>query len=372
MRPRRPDEGDRVRLDLVGDADPADLVAEGEQPRPVEDRLDRVERLGRGLVAAGDPPLAGLVRIADPDPDEEPVELGLGQGERALELDRVLGREDDERVGQGTGRALDRDLALLHRLEQGRLGPRRGPVDLVDEEDVREDRPRREPERAALEEARAGDVDRQQVRRALDPVRLEVERPGDGPGEQRLAGARDVLDEDVAVGEERDRDEAERLLGADDRPPTAWPRSSQSRRPAATTSSGPSVAESRARLRIGLQAGGRPARRPSSSPASRSGRQASAARRRRTAGRIPPCSVVADVDRAVEAGDRLEPPLAPPSSRPAGDDRQPLPRREALGRGRGSCTSRGRSGPSDAALSPGRNWSGRTPIPTRFERWIRS
>jgi hypothetical protein len=28
--------------------------------------------------------------------------------------------------------------------------------------------------------------------------------------------------------------------------------------------------------------------------------------------------------------------------------------------------------PSDDALSPGRNWSGRTPIPTRFERWIRS
>jgi len=28
--------------------------------------------------------------------------------------------------------------------------------------------------------------------------------------------------------------------------------------------------------------------------------------------------------------------------------------------------------PSDAALSPGWNWSGRMPMPTRFERWIRS
>ena len=28
--------------------------------------------------------------------------------------------------------------------------------------------------------------------------------------------------------------------------------------------------------------------------------------------------------------------------------------------------------PSDAALSPSRNWSGSTPIPTRLERWIRS
>ena len=44
------------------------------------------------------------------------------------------------------GRPLDRDLALLHRLEQRRLGPRRRPVDLVDEEDVREDRARRRSE----------------------------------------------------------------------------------------------------------------------------------------------------------------------------------------------------------------------------------
>ncbi len=28
--------------------------------------------------------------------------------------------------------------------------------------------------------------------------------------------------------------------------------------------------------------------------------------------------------------------------------------------------------PSDAGVSPGRNWSGRMPMPTRFERWIRS
>ena len=37
----------------------------------------------------------------------------------------------------------------------------------------------------------------------------------------------------------------------------------------------------------------------------------------------------------------------------------------------GSCRPRGRSGPG-CGFSPGRNWSGRMPIPTRFVRWIRS
>ena len=41
--------------------------------------------------------------------------------------------------GSGCVRALDRDLALLHRLEQGGLGLRRRAVDLVGEQQVRED-----------------------------------------------------------------------------------------------------------------------------------------------------------------------------------------------------------------------------------------
>ena len=136
-----------------------------------------------------------------------------------------------------------------------------------------------EAEAAALEDARPGDVGRQQVGRALDPVRLEVERPGDRPGEERLAGARDVLDEDVAVGEQRDRDEPERLVGADDgladRPPEVVPERAGR--------DGDDV------RRRGSRAGRPIADRSASAPASIR-RQASAARRRRTAGRMPPCS----------------------------------------------------------------------------------
>ena len=214
----RPDERDDVRLDLVADPDLADLVAQRDQGRPVGHRGDRLERLGEGLVAPGDRPFVRLGRVAEAGAQQEPVQLGLRQGERPLEFDRVLRREDDERIGQRAGHAFDGDLAFLHRLQEGRLGPRRGAVDLVDQQDVGEDRPFDEPERAALEQAGAGDVARQQVRRALDPGGRQAEGAGDGPGEQRLAGARDVLEQDVAVGQQGDRDQPEGVVPTDHGP----------------------------------------------------------------------------------------------------------------------------------------------------------
>ena len=59
----------------------------------------------------------------------------------------------------------------------------------------------------------------QQVGRALDAGGVERRGPGDGAGEQRLAGARDVLEQHVAVGEQRDRDQPHRLVAADHGPP---------------------------------------------------------------------------------------------------------------------------------------------------------
>ena len=102
----RPDERDDVRLDLVADADLADLVAQRDQGRPVGHRGDGLERFGERLVAPGDRPFVRLGRVAEAGAQQEPVQLGLGQGERPLEFDRVLRREDDERVGQRDGSRL--------------------------------------------------------------------------------------------------------------------------------------------------------------------------------------------------------------------------------------------------------------------------
>ena len=101
-----------------------------------------------------------------------------------------------------------------------------------------------------------------------------------------------------------------------------------------------------------------------------SGRQ-SRARRRRTAGRIPPwrrySTSIGPSRRAIARNVRSR--AVRGRTRATTVD---LLARADLGQAVDRVAPRGRSGPSDAALSPGRNWSGRTPIPTRLERWIRS
>ena len=101
---------------------------------------DRLELLDREVAALRleDRDLGGAVRVAHLDAHEEAVELGLGQGIGALELDRVLRRDHHERRAERVGDAVDRHLALLHRLEQRGLGLRRRAVDLVGEDDVGE------------------------------------------------------------------------------------------------------------------------------------------------------------------------------------------------------------------------------------------
>ena len=87
---------------------------------------------------------------------------------------------------------------LLHRLEQGRLGLGRGAVDLVGQDDLREDRAGLKLEDAAAvgqlhDDVGADDVGRHQVGRELDAVEVEIDRVGQGPHQQRLAQARHAL-----------------------------------------------------------------------------------------------------------------------------------------------------------------------------------
>ena len=163
-----------------------------------------------------------LGRERDHDLEEEAVELRLGQGIGALHLERVLRREHEERRVEREALAGDRDLVLLHRLEQARLGLGRRAVDLVGEDEVREDRARLEPEDplAALldEDVRAGDVGRHQVGRELDAVERAVDDVGDRPHEHRLAEAGHALEQHVAVGEQPGQGLADELALADDDP----------------------------------------------------------------------------------------------------------------------------------------------------------
>ena len=99
--------------------------------------------------------------------------------------------------GSAACRAVDGDLAFLHRFEQCRLGLRRRSVDLVGEHDVGEQRARLEPELLgrAFVDADADEVGRQQVGGELHPLPRAVDRCRERLGEARLADAGDVLDQ---------------------------------------------------------------------------------------------------------------------------------------------------------------------------------
>ena len=96
----RRDEGDDVAADRGIDVDELDGRLHREQRLPVDHLGQR-----QVVLAALDParqhlPLGVRARIAEARAQQEAVELGLGEGIRALVLDRVLGREDEERAAR--------------------------------------------------------------------------------------------------------------------------------------------------------------------------------------------------------------------------------------------------------------------------------
>ena len=147
------------------------------------------------------------------DPEEEAVELALGQAVGALLLDRVLGGDHHERWCERVRHPVGGDLALLHGLEERRLGLRRRPVDLVGEDDVGEDRSGLEPELLvrAFVDAHPDQVGRQQVGGELHALPGAVDRRRERLGEARLAHPRHVLDQEVPLGEQCDDGELDRL-----------------------------------------------------------------------------------------------------------------------------------------------------------------
>jgi hypothetical protein len=178
--------------------------------------VDQYLKYARELVEQN-PLLVGF-GITWPDLLREPVDLRHREVVRLSGLDVVLGGDHAERVRERPRLPVGRHLALLHRLQQGRLRLRRRPVDLVAEDDVGEHRPRLELElvRALVKHVDAGDVGGEEVRGELDPLERAVEGLCDGTGEHRLADAGDVFQEDVSLAEHRREDVFDLVVVADD------------------------------------------------------------------------------------------------------------------------------------------------------------
>ena len=89
----------------------------------------------------------------------------------------------------------------------------RGPVDLVGQDDVGEDRPAMKDERPLLgvEDRAAQDVAGQQIGRELHAAEISRHAAGQGLGHQRFAHARHVLQQHVLARQHRDQAPADHL-----------------------------------------------------------------------------------------------------------------------------------------------------------------
>ena len=142
-----------------------------------------------------------------------------GKGIGSLVFHGVLRGDHDERGAERVRLRIDRDLALLHALQQGGLRLGRGAVDLVAQHHVGEHGAGAELEVAPLlvEHVHAGDVGRQHVGRELDAPERAIDRSGQRLGQHRLADTGDVLDQEVPLGHQPDERQADLgVLAADD------------------------------------------------------------------------------------------------------------------------------------------------------------
>src|SRR3989449_87293 len=216
--PRRRDDVDHVPFDDGLDVDVFDRGLQGAHLVGRRHPLDR--RVVRPAFSASLEDLDFLLsrRVAHVDLQQESIDLGFRQRIGALVLNRILRRNHEERPVERERFALQRRLPFLHRLEERGLGLRRGAVDLVREEDVREDRAPSEDEVAGLAVEHVGprDVRGQQVRRELDATEREAQARRERFRDQRLRQPGDILDQEMTIAEDRPEDPFEDGALADD------------------------------------------------------------------------------------------------------------------------------------------------------------
>ena len=149
----------------------------------------------------------GVMRLAPGDPAA--IMLGAQSTKEDVErLRRDLGLDRPVAVQylQWMGRVVQGDLGLVHRLQKARLGLGGGSVDLVSKDDVGEEGARLELELPlpGIVDGHAEDVGRQQVAGKLDPLEAATEGLCECLGEHGLPDPRDVLNQEVSSGQQRD------------------------------------------------------------------------------------------------------------------------------------------------------------------------
>ena len=202
MAPGGPDELEDVLQDLVVHKHPVHLGAQAGELGAVG---------GLGPLPHGVPPELALEQlqlvrrggVAHAQAQGEAVQLGVGQQLGAGGPGGVLGGDDQEGVGHRAGHPVHRHPALLHGLQQGGLGTAGGPVQLVRQEQVAEQGPGLvlHLARGLVVEGEPGEVRGHHIGGELHPVILQAQGLGEGDGQGGFAHAGDILQEQMAPGQ---------------------------------------------------------------------------------------------------------------------------------------------------------------------------
>ncbi len=219
-----PDHFDDVIDKVVVQADPGHQTAGCLKRVRTGDRFQiefaQCRHHGAVAVQKDHVPLFVLRRIIDLDLEQEPVQLGFGQGVGALLLDGILGRDDHEVRAKRMGVAVDGDTSFLHGLQEGRLGFRGCPVYLVGQKDVREDGPLGQGEGIGLkvEEVGSDHVSGHEVGCELDPVEGQIKGSRETAGQQGFGRAGNTFQEHMTVAEKGDQHQVDGLVLAENDP----------------------------------------------------------------------------------------------------------------------------------------------------------
>ena len=146
------------------------------------------------------------IRIAQGQAQQEAVQLRIRQWIGAGQVHRILRGDDEERVGEGTGRAIQGDLVLGHGFQQGALGARRRTVDFIGQQHMGEHRTGMELElpRLRVVYRYTQYVGRQQVRSKLYALETQPQGSRQCMGKRGLAQSGQVFDQDMPAGQQGD------------------------------------------------------------------------------------------------------------------------------------------------------------------------
>ena len=139
------------------------------------------------------------IGIADAHAHQETVQLRFRQRIGAVVLHRILRRDHHERLRQRPGAAVDGHLHFVHGFEQRRLRLRRGAVDLVGQQKIREHRPWLEFEflRVRVVDGDADHVAGQHVGGELEPLKFRAHAARQRMRQSSFADPRNIFNQQV-------------------------------------------------------------------------------------------------------------------------------------------------------------------------------